>query len=112
MSKKTILHAGPPVTWARMSGPQRGAVMGGLIYEGLAKTPEEAEALAASDGSRGPVPHARRGRPPMAGGCHLAYRSGFSAQTFGNRACTINEGLGKYCVSARMTTRCSRACAG
>ena len=37
MTKKTILHAGPPVTWARMSGPQRGAVMGGLIYEGLAR---------------------------------------------------------------------------
>ncbi len=48
MAKKTILHAGPPVTWARMSGPQRGAVMGGLIYEGLAKNVSEAEALAAS----------------------------------------------------------------
>ena len=48
MAKKLILHAGPPVTWARMSGPQRGAVMGGLIYEGLAKDAAEAEALAAS----------------------------------------------------------------
>ena len=37
MTKKTILHAGPPVTWARMSGPQKGAVLGGLMYEGLAK---------------------------------------------------------------------------
>ena len=48
MTKKMILHAGPPVTWARMSGPQRGAVLGGLIYEGLAKDAAEAEALAAS----------------------------------------------------------------
>jgi len=48
MTKTTILHAGPPVTWERMSGPQRGAVMGGLIYEGLAKDLAEAEKLAAS----------------------------------------------------------------
>ncbi|MDF2675218.1 MAG: hypothetical protein K0R09_3490 [Clostridiales bacterium] len=31
MTKKTILHAGPPVSWERMSGPQKGAVIGGLI---------------------------------------------------------------------------------
>ena len=36
MRKDLILHAGPPVTWEKMSGPLRGAVMGGLIYEGLA----------------------------------------------------------------------------
>ena len=33
MTKKTILHAGPPVTWDKMCGPVRGAVIGGLIYE-------------------------------------------------------------------------------
>ena len=48
MHAKLVLHAGPPVTWERMSGPLRGAVMGGLIYEGLASTPEEAQRLAAS----------------------------------------------------------------
>ncbi len=48
MKKNLILHAGPPITWDRMCGPMRGAIMGALIYEGLAKTPEEAEKLAVS----------------------------------------------------------------
>jgi len=36
MHDHLFLHAGPPITWERMCGPQRGAVMGALIYEGLA----------------------------------------------------------------------------
>ena len=48
MTKKTILHSGPPVTWENMCDPTKGAVIGALIYEGLANTPEEAEKLAAS----------------------------------------------------------------
>ena len=39
-----ILHAGPPIEWERMSGPLRGAVIGALLFEGLAK--DEAEAVA------------------------------------------------------------------
>ena len=37
-----LLHAGPPVTWERMAGPMRGAMIGALMFEGKAKTPEEA----------------------------------------------------------------------
>jgi len=37
MTKQTILHAGPPVTWEKMAGPMRGAVIGALIYEGMAQ---------------------------------------------------------------------------
>ena len=48
MTEDTILHAGPPITWERMSGPMKGAVTGALVFEGLAKTLEEAAALAAS----------------------------------------------------------------
>src|SRR5262245_8046934 len=48
MHKHMILHSGPPITWARMCGPQRGAVMGALMYEGLAQDESEAEKLAAS----------------------------------------------------------------
>src|SRR2546426_9453569 len=36
MRRNLILHAGPPITWDRMSGPLRGAVIGGLIFEGVA----------------------------------------------------------------------------
>ena len=38
MTPTTLLHAGPPLPWARMSGPVRGAVIGALLYEGLAET--------------------------------------------------------------------------
>src|SRR5713226_2529676 len=34
MHKHLLLHAGPPITWERMSGPLRGAIIGALIYEG------------------------------------------------------------------------------
>src|SRR3989304_4031068 len=46
MHDRLILPAGPPITWERMCGPQRGAVMGALIYEGIAKDEQEAEPIA------------------------------------------------------------------
>lgn len=45
MNKNLVLHAGPPVTWDRMCGSFRGAVVGALMYENLAKNMEEAERL-------------------------------------------------------------------
>lgn len=48
MTKKTILHAGPPITWEKMNGPMKGAVMGALVFEGLAKDLDEAAEVAAS----------------------------------------------------------------
>jgi hypothetical protein len=42
MTENTILHAGPPVGWQRMAGPMRGAIMAALMFEGRARTPEEA----------------------------------------------------------------------
>src|SRR4030065_549160 len=38
MRDNLLLHAGPPITWDRMSGPMRGAVIGALIFEGKAKS--------------------------------------------------------------------------
>ncbi|MEA5453766.1 DUF1116 domain-containing protein [Sinomonas sp. JGH33] len=48
MTPTTILHAGPPITWERMSGPMKGAVLGAIVFEGLAADLEEAETVAAS----------------------------------------------------------------
>lgn len=48
MTPKTILHAGPPVTWEKMCGAMKGAVTGALVFEGLAKDLDEAAELAAS----------------------------------------------------------------
>ena len=47
MKDNLLLHAGPPITWGRMCGPTRGAVMGALVYEGLVETPEQAAFLRA-----------------------------------------------------------------
>jgi hypothetical protein len=43
MSKETILHSGPPVSWEKMCGPQKGGVVAAAIYEGLAADWEETE---------------------------------------------------------------------
>ena len=44
MKDNLLLHAGPPITWDRMSGPLRGAVIGALMFEGKAKSENEARA--------------------------------------------------------------------
>ncbi len=43
MHKHLLLHAGPPITWERMSGPLRGAIIGAWLYEGLATDHATAE---------------------------------------------------------------------
>lgn len=97
MASDLILHAGPPVTWDRMAGPMRGAVIGGILYEGLAKTPEEAADLAASGKIRFEPCHHHQAVGPMAGVMTASMPVWIlENRTFGNRAyCTLNEGLGK-----------------
>jgi len=97
MKKRMLLHSGPPVTWERMSGPMRGAVIGGLIYEGLAQTREEAEGLAASGEIEFSPCHHHAAVGPMAGIVTASMPVWIlENKTFGNRAyCTLNEGLGK-----------------
>ncbi len=48
MRQNLILHAAPPTTWESMSDLLRGGMIGAALFEGLAKTPEEAVARAAS----------------------------------------------------------------
>lgn len=67
MKDNLFLHAGPPITWDRMSGPLRGAIIGGLIYEKKAKTVEEAEKIAASGEIEFAPCHHYNAVGPMAG---------------------------------------------
>lgn len=97
MTRTTVLHAGPPVTWDRMCGPMRGAVLGALVYEGLAATLAEAEQLAGSGGINFQPCHELNAVGPMAG-IVTASMPVFIIENraFGNQSyCTINEGLGK-----------------
>jgi hypothetical protein len=97
MHKQMILHAGPPITWERMCGPQRGAVMGALIYEGMALDEAEAARLAASGAIEFSPCHHHHAVGPMAGVVSPSMPVFIlENKTFGNLAyATQNEGLGK-----------------
>lgn len=97
MRDKLVLHAGPPITWERMCGPVRGAVMGACLYEGWARTPEEAAELAASGALTFEPCHHHHAVGPMAGVVSPAMPVWIIENAaFGNHAfCTLNEGLGK-----------------
>ena len=97
MTPTTVLHSGPPVTWDKMCGPMRGGVIGGLIYQGLAKDRAEAEALAASGEIAFKPCHSLGAVGPMAGVVTAKMPVWILENAaFGNRAfCTVNEGLGK-----------------
>lgn len=97
MHDRLFLHAGPPVTWERMCGPQRGAVMGALIYEGLAGDEVEAARLAASGEIEFAPCHHYHSVGPMAGIVSPSMPVFIiENKAFGNVAfCTQNEGLGK-----------------
>jgi len=97
MQEDMILHAGPPVEWDRMSGPTRGAVIGALIYEGRASTPEEAEKLASGGKIKYEPCHEHSAVGPMAGVVSPRMPVWIiKNKTFGNNAyCPFNEGLGR-----------------
>ncbi len=97
MRKDLILHAGPPVKWGDMCGPMRGGVMAALMYEKLAKTPEEAIALAASGKIKFEPCHEHNAVGPMAGIISASMPVFIvKNEEHGNYAyATQNEGLGK-----------------
>jgi hypothetical protein len=97
MTPTTLLHAGPPIDWARMSGPVRGAVVGALLYERLAESEEAAERLAGSGKLTFDPCHHHAAVGPMAG----ITTARMPVLVVENRATgtrsysTLNEGLGK-----------------
>lgn len=97
MHSKKILHSGPPIEWNNMAGPVQGAIVGALIFEGLASTEEEARALIEAGEIEFSPCHEHSAVGPMAGilsasmPVHIVEN-----RTHGNRAyCSVNEGLGK-----------------
>jgi hypothetical protein len=92
-----LLHAGPPIAWERASGPLRGAVIGALLYEGLAG--DEAGAVQLVE--RGEVVlepcHHHQAVGPMAGvisssmAVQVVEDAGSGRRAYAN----LNEGYGK-----------------
>lgn len=78
LARGQFLHAGPPISWDRASGPLRGALVGAVLYEGWADTPERAETDLARGGVRArALPPPRRRRPD--GRRHLPVHVGLRA---------------------------------
>lgn len=95
--RRKLLHAGPPITWERMCGPMRGAIIGACLYEGWASSEEEASALVASGAIEFEPCHHFNAVGPMAGIISPSMPVFvIEDRTFGNHTfATMNEGLGK-----------------
>lgn len=97
--KNMLLHAGPPFKdgWNSISGPVRGAMIGALLYEGLALDEAEATELLAGGAIDFEPCHHFQAVGPMAG--VISYSMPLFVVkniTTGDKAyTTMNEGLGK-----------------
>ena len=97
MRDNLLLHAGPPIAWERMSGPLRGAVIGALIFEGLAGNEAEAVARVERDEVEFAPCHHHAAVGPMAGVTSPSMQvwvvedAVHGHRTFSN----LNEGYGK-----------------
>ena len=97
MRDKMILHAGPPVTWDRMCGTMRGAVIGVCLFEGWVKDANEAEEFAESGELTFSPCHHHLAVGPMAGmvsksmAVYITRNDTFNNETY----TTLNMGLGK-----------------
>jgi hypothetical protein len=90
-----FLHAGPPITWERASGPLRGGLMAAAAFEGLVEDPEESVALFESGSLTLEPCHHRSAVGPMAGVVSPSMWM-FVLEDGGRRTfCSLNEGLGK-----------------
>lgn len=65
--EKTLLHSGPPVTWERMSGAQKGSMVALVLFEGWARNVEEAWELLSSGEVKFSPNHHHQAVGPMAG---------------------------------------------
>ena len=97
MRENLLLHAGPPITWERASGPMRGAITGALIFEGKAKDEKDAQALVESGKIALEPCHHHQAVGPMAGIiCPSMSVYILEDTTHGNKSFSnLNEGYGK-----------------
>jgi len=97
MKENLLLHAGPPIEWERMSGPMRGAVIGGILFEGLAKNEKDAIAMVEKGEVEFDPCHHHETVGPMAGVTTASMKVYVLENvTHGNKAYSnLNEGYGK-----------------
>jgi hypothetical protein len=95
--KNLLMHAGPPIEWQRMSGPMRGAVIGAVLFEGLAADEREAVAMVEAGEIEFDPCHHHQSVGPMAGVTSYSMMMYVVENvTHGNKAFSnLNEGYGK-----------------
>lgn len=92
-----FLHAGPPISWDRASGPMRGALMGAAVFEGIAGDADGAAEMAGRANFQLDSCHHHDAVGPMAGVISPSmWIFVLEDPATGRRAyCSLNEGLGK-----------------
>lgn len=97
IDKYTIGHAGPPLTWDKMCGPLQGAILGAIVYEGIADNLDEAKKLVENGKIKFRSNHSMGCVGPMTGMITYSMPLWEVKNTnFNNVAySTLNEGLGK-----------------
>jgi hypothetical protein len=97
MRDNLLLHAGPPITWDRASGPMRGAITGALIFEGKARDMAGAQSLVESGQIELEPCHHHQAVGPMAGVISPTMSVYvLENKTHGNKSYSnLNEGYGK-----------------
>ena len=98
LKDKMVLHSGPPVDWQYISGAQKGAVIGMLIFEGWAKSKEEAIKLLEDGAITFEPNHHHQTVGPMAGTIKPSmWVFVVENKAFGNRAfCRQVEGRQQF----------------
>jgi uncharacterized protein DUF1116 len=97
MEENLLLHAGPPIEWGRMSGPMRGAVIGAMLFEGLAGSEAEATSMVENGAVKFDSCHHHGAVGPMAGVISASMKVyvvedvEHGTQSYSN----LNEGYGK-----------------
>lgn len=96
MKPNMILHSGPVQDWEHMADPQKGAVLGAIVFEGWAKDVEEAEKYLETHDIEFSPNHHLNSVGPMAGvvspsmPVHVLHDEVNDTYAY----CPLNEGLG------------------
>ena len=96
-AQKTLLHAGPPITYGQMTGPMKGSCIGAALFEGWAKDETQAKQMLENGEVRFIPCHHVHAVGPMGG----ITSGNMPVVVIENRLdgtnayCTMNEGIGK-----------------
>ena len=98
LQDKMIIHSGPPITWEKMCGAQKGAVIGNVLFEGWAKDFKEAQDMLEKGEIKLEPNHHHQAVGPMAGTISISAPVWVvENKTYGNRAfCRQVEGKQQF----------------